>query len=356
MRINASEIFLFFLLLQSLAAAYSFSLQMSSSTTVARATSSSLNKKSTALDVLKTLNNSKRLSPYVSSGSGTAVITGASKGIGAVCAETLALTGMNVVLCVRNVEEGEKVRDSMPSWVHKNVQVRKIDLADLSSVKEAADDIINISGGKIDILVNNAGVMAPLERMETKQGMEIQFGTNHVAHHYLTRLLLPCFADNGRVVTVASEAHRTASIDFEDINSKNKYSPWGAYGQSKLANVLFAKSLQDELVRNGRDDILSLSLHPGVIATNLWQYTPSIVRPFASLFSDKTVEQGAATSVFAALVSKDDFDGGEYLSDCAVAKPSPNGKDEKGSARSRLWDTTEYMIKEAGFTMPKELV
>mmetsp|Transcript_18897 Transcript_18897/g.28190 ORF Transcript_18897/g.28190 Transcript_18897/m.28190 type:complete len:371 (-) Transcript_18897:192-1304(-) len=350
-------IFLLFLTLLSLTTVYSFSLQMSTTTDARRSpmTSSSLNKKSTALDVLKTLNNNQRLAPYVSRGTGTAVITGASKGIGAVCAETLALTGMKVILCVRNVADGEKVRNSMPSWSQSNVELQEMDLSDLTSVQRAAKEIAE-KGRSIDVLINNAGVMAPTTRMETSQNMEVQFGTNHVAHHYLTRLLLHSLSKDGRVVTVASEAHRTADINFEDVNSTKNYNPWGAYGQSKLANVLFAKSLQDELIRNGETNIRSLSLHPGVIATSLWKYTPSIVQSVGGFISDKSVEQGAATSVYAALALQEELKGGEYLSDCAAAKPSAKGEDKDGTLRRKLWNLTENMIQEAGFVLPEKLV
>jgi len=320
-----------------------------------------LGKRSTALDVLKSLNSASRLAPYVARGRddvGVAVVTGGNSGIGAVSVETLAVSGMKVVLCSRSLESGEAIRSSFPDWCRRNVRVQKLDLADLGSVQDAANEIRRTEG-TVHVLLNNAGVMATPKRMETKQGFELQIGTNHVGHHMFTRLLLPSMSSDGRVVTVASEAHRMARINFEDINfeESNSYSPWGAYGQSKLANILFAKELNDQLKQQG-SKILSVSLHPGVIASNLWRYsTPTFIRGLLlSLISNKSLEQGAATSVYASLVEPNEFNGGEYLDDCAVAEPSSIGKDSNRTNRRKLWDKTEAMIHNAGYKLPASLL
>jgi len=333
---------------------------ISKSTTATTKLFSTLNKRSSALDVLQTLNREKSLAPYVSNG-GTAVVTGGNSGIGVVSVQTLALAGMNVILCARDVDAAERVRAAVDDDAARaRVRVQKLDLADLSSVRAAARDIIAAVDGRVDVLLNNAGVMATPERRATVQGFELQFGTNHVGHHMLTRLLMPYMnRECGRVVTVASTAHSMGELDLENLNygTDRSYTPWGAYGQSKLANILFAKGLQDRLMKgNGTGNIASVSLHPGVIATNLWQYSiPRILRPLGKIFAPKTVEQGAATNVFCSLVDPSSINGGDYFSDCQPETPTKNGQDLDGKLRNALWDETEKMIKDAGFELPDEL-
>mmetsp|Transcript_35196 Transcript_35196/g.105125 ORF Transcript_35196/g.105125 Transcript_35196/m.105125 type:complete len:357 (-) Transcript_35196:238-1308(-) len=320
-------------------------------------TDATVGKESTALDVLRELNKASILSASVVK-PGTAVVTGGNSGIGAASVETMAVSGMKVVLCSRDADDGETIRASLPAWCRDNVRVQKLDLSDLDAVRDAAEEIL-ATDGAVDVLLNNAGVMAPPKRESTAQGFELQFGVNHIGHHLLTRFLLPGMSSDGRVVTVASEAHRTASLDFSDMNYDSKsYSPWGAYGQSKLANILFAKELNDRFVAMDGCEMKSVSLHPGVIGTNLWRYsTPSFIRSaLTSLISDKTVEQGAATSVYACLVASSQFSGGEYLSDCAVAEPTNYAKDSNGVNRKKLWEETEAMIANAGFDLPGMLL
>lgn len=327
------------------------------------ATTEKLNKKSSALDVLRTLHRDDRLAPYVLSG-GTAVVTGGNSGIGAVSVETLALAGLNVVLCARDVEAGAKVRAAVANDdARSRIRVQQLDLADLKSVERAASEII-ASSTSIDVLLNNAGVMATPTREATAQGFELQLGTNHVGHHLLTRLLVPHLNQrDGRVVTVASTAHAMGELDLDDLNYDKKdgrtYSPWGAYGRSKLANILFAKGLQDRFndsKSNGDSNMTSVSLHPGVIATNLWQYSiPSLLRPLGGLFADKTIEQGAATNVFCSLVAPSSLNGGDYYTDCRPKDPNQSGQDADKKLRNALWDETERMIRDAGFELPENL-
>jgi WW domain-containing oxidoreductase len=310
----------------------------------------SLGKKSTALDVLTQLNREEKLAPYVTEG-GVAVVTGGNTGIGAVSVKTLALAGMKVVLCARNLESAEALVKGMPSHISDMIEIQELDLADLDSVNTAAKAISD-KYPKIDVLLNNAGVMAPPSKMETAQNIELQFGTNHVGHHMLTRLLLPTLKEKSRIVTVASEAHRGPSSKKGIQWQPADYSGWREYGQSKLANILFAKRLQELLIQEGKADVTSVCLHPGIIATNLWQYFPKIVRPLSKLFSDKTVEQGAATNVYLCLA--DNVVGAAYYSDCQVAEPTSTAEEVK--LRMDLWDYTEKLIKEKGFELPMELV
>jgi NAD(P)-dependent dehydrogenase (short-subunit alcohol dehydrogenase family) len=334
-----------------------------------RITLQSLNKKSTALDVLECLNKNKKLASYINLESSTdkqpvAIVTGGSSGIGVQSVETLALANMKVVLCARNLEAANEVVDALPSSLRKNVRIQKLDLADMNSIQSAAEEIIQNEGnaGGIHVLLNNAGVMATPKREATAQELELQFGTNHVGHHMFTRLLLPVINEGGRVVTVASTAHSMGQLNFQNLNyetdgtkEERGYSAWGAYGQSKLANILFAKGLSDEL-KSANSSIKAVSLHPGAIGTNLWRYTPKWTRPFVNaLVTDKNVEQGAATSVYCCLVDGNELEGGEYLSDCQIVEPKPSGKDESGSLRRKLWNATEKMIEENGFVLPKPI-
>jgi NAD(P)-dependent dehydrogenase (short-subunit alcohol dehydrogenase family) len=187
-----------------------------------------------------------------------AIVTGANSGIGRAATRALAGAGAHVVLAVRNLDKGRAAAAVMPG----DTEVRELDLASLASVREfaAAWD------GEIDVLINNAGVMVP-PLTRTAEGYELQFGTNHLGHFALTNLLLEHIT--GRVVTVSSAAHRSGSIDFDDLNWEHKpYKPWRAYRQSKLANLLFTAELQRRLAR-AESDVRATAAHPGYAATNL---------------------------------------------------------------------------------------
>jgi NAD(P)-dependent dehydrogenase (short-subunit alcohol dehydrogenase family) len=186
------------------------------------------------------------------------IVTGANSGIGRAATRALAGAGARVVLAVRNLDKGRAAAAAMPG----DTELRELDLASLASVREfaAAWD------GEIDVLINNAGVMVP-PLTRTSDGFELQFGTNHLGHFALTNLLLEHVT--GRVVTVSSTAHRFGSIDFDDLNWEHKpYKPWRAYGQSKLANLLFTAELQRRLAI-AESDVRATAAHPGYAATNL---------------------------------------------------------------------------------------
>ena len=317
---------------------------------IAGAGALSLSAKSTAADVVAACR--PKLPSYATRG-GVAVVTGANSGIGAESAKALLDAGCYVVLCSRDVEAGALALSQMGSAAAGRARVQRLDLADLASVKSACDEIA-ANEGRVSLLLNNAGVMAtPFE--QTKQGFERQIGTNHLGHFALTRLLLPLMEDDGRVVTVASTAHTMGSVDTSDLNYQRgrKYTPWGAYGQSKAANILFAKGLADKLEENG-SSILSVSLHPGVIGTPLWRHGNRLLTWLIHRFIlDKDVPQGASTSLYACLA--DGIPAGSYLSDCAVATPNEACQDEDRSAREALWAISEQLIAEAGLVLPAGL-
>jgi NAD(P)-dependent dehydrogenase (short-subunit alcohol dehydrogenase family) len=191
-------------------------------------------------------------------GGKTVIVTGANSGIGLEAARAFAGKGAHVVLAVRDESRGR----AAAATIAGSTEVRRLDLADLASVREFAAGW----SGDIHLLVNNAGVLVPpLGR--TQDGFELQFGINHLGHFALTNLLLPHVT--GRVVTVASSAHRTGSIDFDDLNwTTRKYRRGAAYSQSKLANLLFTLELQRRLQSSG-SSVIATAAHPGWAATNL---------------------------------------------------------------------------------------
>src|SRR6266540_2213054 len=174
----------------------------------------------------------------------TAVVTGANSGLGLVTARELARAGASVVMACRNLDKGHAAVEAIRSEVSEaQVQLDELDLASLASVRSFADRYTATHDG-LDLLINNAGVMAPPRRL-TADGFELQFGTNHLGHFALTGLLLPQLEgrEDARVVTLSSTAHRTGRIAFDNLNGDRHYFRWRAYGQSKLANLLFALEL-----------------------------------------------------------------------------------------------------------------
>jgi NAD(P)-dependent dehydrogenase (short-subunit alcohol dehydrogenase family) len=237
----------------------------------------------------------------------TVVITGANSGIGMVAARELARAGAQVVMAVRNLDKGRAAADQIPAG---EVEVRELDLADLASVRAFADGY----QGELDLLINNAGVMAP-PRRETKDGFESQFGTNHLGHFALTGLLLPRLdaAEEPRVVTVSSGAHRIGRIRFGDLQGERRYNNWLWYGQSKLANLMFAFELQRRATEAG-SDLRSLAVHPGYARTNLQFAAPpryeQAVMKVTNLLA-QTADMGALPTLYAATAP--DVPGGSFI-------------------------------------------
>lgn len=221
----------------------------------------------------------------------TFVITGANSGLGASTARELAAHGAMVILACRNVAKAERVAATIPGAT----QVRPLDLSDLASVRAFAATV-----EQVDVLINNAGVMA-IPESRTKDGFEMQLGTNYLGHFALTGLLLPKVAD--RVVTVSSGAHRIGRIDLDDLNwHKRRYRRWAAYGQSKLADLMFAYELQRRLSSDG-SAVKSLAAHPGYASTDLQSHTESIqdrVMGLGNRLIAQSADLGALPSLYAA--------------------------------------------------------
>ncbi|MFG2273649.1 oxidoreductase [Streptomyces chartreusis] len=226
----------------------------------------------------------------------TAVVTGANSGLGLATVEALAGAGAHVVLAVRDTGRGA----SAAATVNGSVEVRRLDLADLSSVREFAA----AWEGGLDLLINNAGVMN-IPEARTRDGFEMQFGTNHLGHFALTNLLLPHITD--RVVTLSSTGHRAPGnprIRFDNLDLAGEYHPMTAYSQSKLANLLFTLELQRRLTAVG-SPVRALAAHPGWAATNLQSNDASLLRGLALRLGNRLVAQdsraGALPTLYAAV-------------------------------------------------------
>jgi NAD(P)-dependent dehydrogenase (short-subunit alcohol dehydrogenase family) len=233
----------------------------------------------------------------------TYIVTGANSGIGLAAARALAKRGGHVVLAVRTVAKGEEAA----ATIDGSTEVRPLDLTDLASVNAFAD----AWDADLDVLINNAGIMA-VPQGKTKDGFELQIGTNHLGHFALTNLLLSRISD--RVVTIASGAHRMGSVNLDDINwEQRRYDRWRAYGQSKLANLLFTLELQRRLTESG-SDLRAMAAHPGWTATNLQSHTGSFLQSAIMAVGNKVwamdEDGGAAPTVYAAT---EDIPGNSYV-------------------------------------------
>jgi NAD(P)-dependent dehydrogenase (short-subunit alcohol dehydrogenase family) len=238
-----------------------------------------------------------------------AIVTGATSGLGLVMATELAAHGATVTLAARNATKAETAKELILSAHPKaRLDVALVDVASLKSVRSFATTWL-ATNKKLDILVNNAGVMAVPKRQLTEDGFELQFGTNHLGAFALTVLLLPALrkTPGARVVAVASNAHRPSSIAFDDLMREKKYTAWGAYGQSKLANLLFTRELQRRFVA-AKVDAIAVAGHPGWASTNLVASGPMKDRgPFAqwlarlgSHLGSQSAEQGALPMLYVA--------------------------------------------------------
>ncbi|GGW88058.1 oxidoreductase [Streptomyces caelestis] len=279
----------------------------------------------------------------------TAIVTGANSGLGYVTARELARCGARVVLTARNPDKGraalEMLRDEQPGSM---VELRRLDLADLDSVRAFADTV----DSPVDMLINNAGIMMP-PRSLTAQGFESQFGTNHLGHFALTGLLLDRLmaGRDPRVVTVSSTLHKSGSIRFDDLNGERSYSPRAFYAQSKYANVLFGLELGRRLRSQG-SLVRSLLAHPGYSATNLQSTGPTgilnAILKVTNRLIAQDVEKGALNQLYAAVqpqVQSGQFIGPDGRNESkgypTLVQPAESAKN-LGTAR-RLWDLSERL-------------
>ncbi|XP_060203683.1 short-chain dehydrogenase TIC 32, chloroplastic-like [Lycium barbarum] len=280
----------------------------------------------------------------------TAIVTGASSGIGAETARVLALRGVHVIMGVRNISAGKQVKEAIIRDVPEaKIDALELDLSSLASVRNFASNY-NSLGLPLNLLINNAGIMATPFAL-SKDKIELQFATNHVGHFLLTNLLLDVMKrtacqsrKEGRIVNVSSRRHKFSyneGIRFNKINDQSGYTSLSAYGQSKLANVLHANELARRLKDEGME-ITANSLHPGAIATNLFRQH-NIISGIVNVIGKhvlKNVQQGAATTCYVALHPDVKGVSGKYYANCNIAEASPLAND----AGLALWDFTTSIV------------
>uniref|UniRef100_A0A3P9LP95 Zgc:112332 n=1 Tax=Oryzias latipes TaxID=8090 RepID=A0A3P9LP95_ORYLA len=266
----------------------------------------------------------------------TVIITGANTGIGKETARDLARRGARIIMACRDLERAEEARtDIFEDTGNENMVIRKLDLSDTKSIKAFAE-LINKEEKQVNVLINNAGIMmCPYSK--TADGFEMQLGVNHLGHFLLTYLLLDLMKRSApaRIVVVASVAHTWTGLRLNDINSEKSYDTMKAYGQSKLANVMFARSLAKRLKETG---ISVFSLHPGVVQSDLWRHQHQCIQVAVKIFRvfTKTPVEGAQTTIYCAVEPGLEILSGEYFSDCAPARCSRAAADD--ALAEKLWE------------------
>jgi NAD(P)-dependent dehydrogenase (short-subunit alcohol dehydrogenase family) len=284
----------------------------------------------------------------------TAIVTGANSGLGLSVARELAAHGARVVMACRNPEKGQRALQDVEAAVPgAEVELGELDLASLASVEAFAMQFRAAHGeGGLDLLINNAGVMAS-PRRETADGFELQFGTNVLGHFALTGRLISLMSgrEDARVVTVSSNAHKFGRINFDDLQSERSYRRWGAYGQSKLGDLLLALEL-DRRLRAAGSTIKSMGAHPGYSATNLQTAAPpladALLMRVTNLLIAQSADRGALCLLYAA--TEPGLPGGSYIGPDGhgehrghpkVVRPSRAAQDEATAAR--LWEVCESL-------------
>jgi len=282
------------------------------------------------------------------------IVTGANAGIGTETVKALASAGARVILCSRDIDKGkDAIKNEIKKKGHgnyivndtSNIIVKQLDLSSFDSIKKFAKEIIN-SEKRIDGLILNAGIMS-LPSLRIQNDCELQMLTNHIGHAALTRLLLPKIKknkkNNPKIIYLSSSAHRFGNKNImKDLNyKKTRYISFVAYGQSKLANLLYAKGLSKHLEDSGYKQICVCSVHPGVI-TSTQLFKQSVGTRIFSLFpGDRNMAQGAASTIYACL-SEPEALKGQFIFDCRNTIPNANGRNE--ILRDEVWKVTENIL------------
>ena len=276
-----------------------------------------------------------------------AIVTGSNTGIGFHMVRALASKGATVIMACRDAEKAEvAMRRIQQEFPGSDVSASVLDLADLSSV-HSFSETFSSSTNRLDILINNAGVMIP-PKSRTKDGFELQFGTNHLGHFALTGHLLPVLekTSRSRVVTVSSIAHNPGVIDFEDLHGDRKrYNKWGFYSQSKIANLIFSLELSTRLERSG-SGVSAIASHPGYSATDLQRH--SLFWRFLNLVVAIPAKRGAEATLYAA--TEDDALRYPYWGPTGIiemrgwtGKARINAKASNEDTARRLWEVSERL-------------
>ena len=267
------------------------------------------------------------------------LITGVNSGLGQENARVLAARGARILGCARTAEKAAEAGRG----VGESFLPLACELSDPASVRACVSEVQR-QQIQLDAVICNAGIMA-LPQREVQRGQELQFLTNHIGHFLLVTGLLPQLTEQGRVVVLSSSAHNgapRAGIQFDDITLQHNYSPWRAYGQSKLANLLFARALARRFAGTART---ANAVHPGVIATNLMRHMNVVARAglqVAEIVALKSIPQGAATQCYVAVHPATAAVSGEFFADCNVARSSSAGRDQ--ALAERLWTFTEEIV------------
>lgn len=268
----------------------------------------------------------------------TLLVTGANAGLGAEVVRVLGLRGARVLATARTLEKAQAACAGLAEAVPFSCE-----LSDPASVRGCIE-AVKARGDRLDAIICNAGVMA-LPQLELVCGVEKQFFTNHLGHFMLVTGLLTQLAEAGRVVMLSSSAHRQApraGIDFDNLNGARGYAPWTAYGQSKLANLLFAKELSRRFA-GGKNT--ANAVHPGVIRTSLQRHmNPFLAATMAALgpLALKSIPEGAATEVYVATRPELAGVSGEYFANCNIATPRADANDP--DLARRLWEVSEEIV------------
>lgn len=275
-----------------------------------------------------------------------AIVTGANSGIGYETARALAHKGATTILACRSEQKGRAAVEQIQREEPEGTAVLMLlDLGDLDSVRAFADKF-QARYDRLDILINNAGIMVP-PLGQTAQGFETQFGVNHLGHFALTGRLLDLIerTPEARIVTVSSMAHKAGRINFDDLNSEKSYDRTAAYGQSKLANLLFTYELQRQLQASG-SDTLAVAAHPGWTATNLQQHTKLV--EFLNRFFAQSPEMGALPTLRAATApdvrASEYYGPGRWFGWIGYPKKvESNGRSHDQQVAAKLWQISEKM-------------
>ncbi len=269
-----------------------------------------------------------------------AIVTGANSGMGMATTAALADKGAKVIMLCRSEERGKETYEKLMENKDRELELILCDLGDYDSIRNFARQV-KAKYDRIDILVNNAGFIS-LDRQFTKEGLERQFGINHIGHFLLTMLLLKKMGEGSRIVNVASGAHKTGKIHFNDINLSKNFNVITAYSQSKLANVLFTRELARRVKKRG---ITVNCCHPGAVATNIGidretgfgKTITGMLKPFF-----QTPEEGARTAIFLASDGSVKDITGEYFYKCKIARSSKRSKDMR--LAKKLFDLSRKLI------------
>ena len=276
----------------------------------------------------------------------TVIVTGANTGIGKETVLDLARRGARVIMACRDLKRGEAaLKDIVEKTGNTKVVLKQLDLASMKSIRNFAQDINN-SEPQLHVLINNAGFAYPSQLTRTEDGFEMTMGVNHLGHFLLTNLLLDLLKKStpSRIVVVSSRTHAqyTKEMKFHNINSETFYDKWDAYGQSKLANVLFTRELAKRLQGSG---VTVNALHPGIIMTDIFRRLSTsfkFVMPLVSMFC-KTVQEGAQTTIHLAVSEEIKGVSGLYFVDCEPKEPSKYAQNDE--AAKKLWNTSTDLVE-----------